>query len=79
MVFVLRNFVYNTPSMPKRCRRVWDRDFIAAKMTADQIAEAQRLAREWDAAHPESRGLVLLIRSRIQRSEAGLDLAPLRT
>ena len=32
--------------------RVRNRDIIAAKMTAEQIAEAQRLAREWDAAHP---------------------------
>jgi hypothetical protein len=31
---------------------VRSRDIIAAKMTAEQIAEAQRLAREWDAAHP---------------------------
>jgi hypothetical protein len=28
------------------------RDIIAAKMTAEQVPEAQRLAREWDAAHP---------------------------
>ena len=28
------------------------RDILAAKMTAEQIAEAQRLARDWDAAHP---------------------------
>jgi hypothetical protein len=28
------------------------RDILAAKMTAEQIAEAQRLARAWDAAHP---------------------------
>ena len=27
-------------------------DTIAAAMTPEQIAEAQRLAREWDAAHP---------------------------
>jgi hypothetical protein len=31
---------------------VENRDIIAARMTAEQIAEAQRLAREWDAAHP---------------------------
>jgi TPR repeat protein len=35
-----------------RDRRVRNRDNIAAKMTAEQIAEAQRRAREWDAAHP---------------------------
>ena len=35
-------------------RDAWvrNRDNIAAKMTAEQIAEAQRRAREWDAAHP---------------------------
>ena len=35
-----------------RDRWVRNRDLDAAKMTADQIAEAQRLARAWDAAHP---------------------------
>ncbi len=33
-------------------RRVRSRDISAAKMTAEQIAEAQRRAREGDAAHP---------------------------
>ena len=28
------------------------RDIIARMMTADDLSEAQRLAREWDAAHP---------------------------
>ena len=28
------------------------RDRARARMTAEQVAEAQRLAREWDAAHP---------------------------
>ena len=28
------------------------RDFAAGQMDPTQIAEAQRLAREWDAAHP---------------------------
>jgi len=31
---------------------VRERDRVAGLMTPDQIAEAQRLAREWDAAHP---------------------------
>ena len=31
---------------------VTDRDCVATRMTPDQIAEAERLAREWDAAHP---------------------------
>ena len=35
-----------------RNRWVRSRDIIAAKMTAEQIAEAQRRARVWDAAHP---------------------------
>jgi TPR repeat protein len=28
------------------------RDGVAGRMTADQLAEAQRLVREWDEAHP---------------------------
>ena len=28
------------------------RDTIASALTRDQLGEAQRLAREWDAAHP---------------------------
>ncbi len=35
-----------------RDQLVKSRDLIAAKMTAEQVAEAQRRAREWDAAHP---------------------------
>ena len=31
---------------------VQDRDKVAGRMDPTQIAEAQRLAREWDAAHP---------------------------
>jgi TPR repeat protein len=31
----------------------WDRDIAARQMTPDQIAEAQRLAREWMAKHPQ--------------------------
>ncbi|MDP6371637.1 MAG: hypothetical protein QF634_03895 [Vicinamibacterales bacterium] len=36
-----------------RDQGVENRDIIAARMTAEQIAEAQRLAREWDATHPQ--------------------------
>ena len=32
--------------------RTKNRDLTAQRMTPDQLAEAQRLAREWDAAHP---------------------------
>ena len=28
------------------------RDMVTEQLTLSQIAEAQRLAREWDAAHP---------------------------
>ena len=31
---------------------VQGRDEIAARLTPDQFAEGQRLALEWDAAHP---------------------------
>jgi TPR repeat protein len=32
-----------------------NRDELAAKMTPDQIAEAQRMAREWVEGHPSTR------------------------
>jgi len=35
-----------------RDRWVKNRDLNAAKMTAEQVTDAQRLAREWEAAHP---------------------------
>jgi hypothetical protein len=35
-----------------RDNAVEGRDAVAGLMTSTQIAEAQRLAREWDAAHP---------------------------
>ena len=38
---------------PDRDSAVTNRDRLAARMTPAQIAEAQRLAREWDAAHPQ--------------------------
>ena len=36
----------------ERERVVRSRDLAAGRMTPDEIAEAKRLAREWDAAHP---------------------------
>jgi TPR repeat protein len=36
-----------------RAGAVHQRDAVAKRMTPDQIAEAQRLAREWLAAHPK--------------------------
>ena len=35
-----------------RDRAVENRDIAAERLNSDQRAEAQRLAREWDAAHP---------------------------
>ena len=35
-----------------RERAVRIRDRVAGELTPDDLAEAQRLAREWDAAHP---------------------------
>jgi len=37
----------------ERENAVQRRDIVAGLMTPTQIAEAQRLAREWDAAHPQ--------------------------
>ena len=34
-----------------------NRDQVADRMNPTQIAEAQRLAREWDAVHPSRPGL----------------------
>jgi len=34
---------------------VKNRDDVAAKMTPAQIAEAQRMAREWMQSHPSKR------------------------
>ena len=36
----------------ERERAVRSRDVIADELTPDDLSEAQRLAREWDAAHP---------------------------
>ena len=35
-----------------RVNAVRGRDDVAGRMTPDDLSEAQRLAREWDAAHP---------------------------
>jgi hypothetical protein len=42
------------PSGEDRDLAVRGREALTAHMTPAQIAEAQRLAREWDAAHPAS-------------------------
>ena len=41
------NLAVTQSSGEERDRRERNRDIIAAKMTADQVAEAQRRAREW--------------------------------
>ncbi len=38
---------FSTSEAEKRDQAVKDRDVVASKMTPAQIAEAQRLAREW--------------------------------
>ncbi len=48
------NLAVAQPSGEDRDRRERNRDIIAAKMTAEQVVEAQRLTREWDAAHPRA-------------------------
>jgi TPR repeat protein len=43
----------NSPASGSMHVRASDlRDWVAERLTPDQLAEAQRLAREWDAAHP---------------------------
>jgi TPR repeat protein len=36
----------------RRNQAIINRDFVANKMTPGQIAEAQKLAKQWDKAHP---------------------------
>ncbi|MSP83097.1 MAG: hypothetical protein EXQ94_09225 [Alphaproteobacteria bacterium] len=49
--FVQAHFWYNLAGAGGEETAVENRDGIAQSMTPDQIAEAQRLAREWMAAH----------------------------
>ena len=46
------NLVASRATGEMRERAVRNRDRVAGLMDPTQIAEAQRLAREWDAAHP---------------------------
>jgi len=46
------NLVASRSTGEDRESAVSARDRARARMTAEQVAEAQRLAREWDAAHP---------------------------
>ena len=46
------NLVASRAAGRAREMAVEDRDLVAGRMTADQLADAQRLAREWDEAHP---------------------------
>jgi hypothetical protein len=47
------NLVASRATGEMRERAVRNRDRVAGLMNPTQIAEAQRLAREWDAAHPQ--------------------------
>ena len=44
------SFVAGTSADPRSPMRAWNAR--ATRMTPDQVADAQRRAREWDAAHP---------------------------
>jgi len=46
------NLAASRPNAEKRDDAVKGRDQVADLMTPDDLSEAQRLAREWDAAHP---------------------------
>jgi len=46
------NLAASRRSGEDRQRSIRGREGAESRMTPDQIAEAQRLAREWDAAHP---------------------------
>ena len=53
MAYMYMNLAASRESRPAP-RRIWGqaRDEAAARLTPDQRAEGQRLALEWDAAHP---------------------------
>jgi len=55
--YVLAHMWYNLAASratgEARDQFVENRDRVARRMTAEQVAEAQRLAREWAAAHPQ--------------------------
>ena len=53
MWFNLAAAGFNASEKKERDNSSLARGSIAEKMTPDQIAEAQRLAREWLAAHPK--------------------------
>jgi|TARA_B100001971_G_C17950351_1_gene412215 hypothetical protein len=46
------NLAASRPNAERRDLAVGERDRVAGQMTPTQIAEAERLATEWDAAHP---------------------------
>ena len=46
---------FNLAAEQGHARAVRSRDNLAEKMTADQIAEAQRLAAEWTAQSPSAK------------------------
>ena len=54
--YVLAHMWYNLAASREtgevRYQAVQGRNIVAERMSADQLAEAQRLARDWDAAHP---------------------------
>jgi hypothetical protein len=47
-----RNLAASRQTGEDRELSVKARDAVASFMTADDLSEAQRLAREWDEAHP---------------------------
>ena len=49
------NLMASRTTDSERGNAVRNFDRVVGRMTPDQLAEAQRLAREWDAAHPPNR------------------------
>jgi TPR repeat protein len=48
------NLAASRPTGEERETAAELRDLLRTQMTPEQIAEAQRLAREWDLAHPRN-------------------------
>ena len=54
---------------------VWYREHAAKQLTPDQLAEAHRLAREWNSAHPRNLERIRDLRSRIEEGDSNALLS----
>ena len=53
---VLAYMWYNLSAAQGNPRARWDKIIVEQRMTGEQIADAQRLSREWTETHPQDGG-----------------------